>query len=573
MGLRIAGFGFPTTFFVQSANPPGLVTNEKFGWFYQRTGLSRPHPCVIQMPKPAGTLRVFVLGESAAMGVPDPAFGFARILEVLLRDQFPGHEIEVVNAAMRGINSHVVRSIARECVRLQPDLFVIYTGNNEVVGLHGPGYREGYLTPCWRWLRFSQQLKHTRLGQLFWMAARGHPDVPRNRSTVQDMTFFRRNRVAADDWRRQAVYRNFERNLGEIVHSALGSGAPVILATVGANLKDFAPLGSLHRTGLASRSLADWETAFQEGVGSERAGHFGQALEHFARAQAIDDTYAELAYRQARCLLAQAQTEEALSCFLKARDLDALQFRADAPINDAVRSVAARRQTERLSLVDVEKLLAQPATDPAPRIPGADLFLDHVHYGFDGDYVVACALFASATNGLCRQIPQLAPRGSPILSRSECARRLGLSLWDEVQLLVPMVELTRKPPFLDQADHEQTQARSEERLRREQQRLGKEPAATFLKTYDYALALTPDDWMIRYNYSILLGAMSNHTAAARELDRVVHRLPHVTAFRLAYGQVLAKIGRMDEARQQVQVALKLQPRSAAVRDAIQTLYP
>ena len=65
------------------------------------------------------------MGESAAAGTPDPAFGFARILEVMLRRQFPDRRIEVINAAMRGINSHIILPIARECVRLQPDLFIV----------------------------------------------------------------------------------------------------------------------------------------------------------------------------------------------------------------------------------------------------------------------------------------------------------------------------------------------------------------------------------------------------------------------------------------------------------------
>jgi hypothetical protein len=85
-----------------------------------------PHPVIFPVTKKAGTMRIFVLGESAAAGTPDPSFGFARILEVMLRQRHPGTNFEVINAAMRGINSHIVRRIAKECLQYQPDLLLVY---------------------------------------------------------------------------------------------------------------------------------------------------------------------------------------------------------------------------------------------------------------------------------------------------------------------------------------------------------------------------------------------------------------------------------------------------------------
>ncbi len=41
----------------------------------------------------AGTYRIFVLGESAAMGDPDPAYAFSRYLEVMLRQRYPADEV------------------------------------------------------------------------------------------------------------------------------------------------------------------------------------------------------------------------------------------------------------------------------------------------------------------------------------------------------------------------------------------------------------------------------------------------------------------------------------------------
>lgn len=109
LALRVCGYGHPSAFLVKSADGSGYVTNASFGRQFLGDDLAgRPWPALLPARKPPGTLRIFVLGESAAMGTPDPSFGFARILEVMLRRKFPARRFEVINAAMRGINSHVV---------------------------------------------------------------------------------------------------------------------------------------------------------------------------------------------------------------------------------------------------------------------------------------------------------------------------------------------------------------------------------------------------------------------------------------------------------------------------------
>ena len=62
----------------------------------------------MKVRKPAGAFRIFVLGESAAMGDPEPAFGPARYLEMLLRDKYPDADFEIENVAFTAINSHVI---------------------------------------------------------------------------------------------------------------------------------------------------------------------------------------------------------------------------------------------------------------------------------------------------------------------------------------------------------------------------------------------------------------------------------------------------------------------------------
>ena len=116
------------------------MSNDRFGYRFFPPALARtPVPMRMAVKKPANTYRIFVFGESAAMGDPDPSFGAWRYLQVLLHERFPGTDFEVVCVAMTAINSHVILPIARECARRDGDLWIIYMGNNEMVGPFGGG--------------------------------------------------------------------------------------------------------------------------------------------------------------------------------------------------------------------------------------------------------------------------------------------------------------------------------------------------------------------------------------------------------------------------------------------------
>ena len=319
--LRLFGVGCSTSFLARKGDY--WFPNDKFAvQFFGPRSTSRPVYFRVPVQKGTNTVRIVVLGESAAMGTPDPAFCFGRILEVMLEANFPGKKIELVNAAMRGIDSHVVRKVAADCARIKPDVFIVYMGNNEVIGLHGPEPGCSRLSQWLPMIRAGDFLKSTRLGQLFKkMGGRAS-----SRAETQDMKFFRKQRLAPDDWRREAVRQNFAANLREICRLGKRAGAKVIVSTVPVNMKDFPPLGSV-------------------------AGKYN------------------------------AEEQFKLGRYRQALDWDALQFRADSRLNEKILEVA----TNEAVLVDSVKAFA----DADGGAPGAKLFRDHVHPTFEGDYLLA----------------------------------------------------------------------------------------------------------------------------------------------------------------------------------------
>ncbi len=264
--LRFAGFGHPFTFLVPDAKPGYYRTNPEFvSWFLPSNFDLRPLNYRVAARKPANTVRIVVLGESAAQGIPVPSFGFAAQLRAQLRTRYPGKEIEVINTGIVAINSHVVYQIARELSGYSPDLYVVYMGNNEVVGPYGPGC--AYLSempPLWV-IRLSVFVRSTRIGQLASAFLGRLAKEGRLPAVWGGMCMFLYNAVGGDDPRLEAVYRNFQANLEDIVRVASGAGAKTLLCTVACNVRDCAPLLSLHRAGLAAPELAEWGRAFNRG--------------------------------------------------------------------------------------------------------------------------------------------------------------------------------------------------------------------------------------------------------------------------------------------------------------------
>ncbi len=560
IGLRMGGYGFPTAFFVGPDAHGTYTTNYRFGWrFFPRSLAREPQPCFISA-KSAGAVRIFVLGSSAAQGVPDPSFSFGRILEVMLREKYPETRFEVVNAAMTAINSHVALEIARDCAAHQPDLFIVYMGNNEVIGPYGPGTVFQQWSPNLMFVRSSIRVKATRVGQLIGDVIGYFRSKKGPSAQWLGMEMFMGNQVAADDPRLAAVSDNYRRNLIDICKVARRAGAGVILSTLAANLRDCPPLASLHRSDLDADSLAKWESIYQAGVELEANKQWPEAIAKFEEAARIDDRHADLQFRLGRGLAGAGRFSDARDRFILARDLDALRFRADTRINAVIREVAAEQKASGVRLVDAEQALAE--SDLAPDgILGGDLFYEHVHLTFAGNYLLARAFL----DQVCEALPEAVRSGKtePVPSMRQCAEALVLTPWDEYQMAVKMADMTSQPPFTNQLEHAVRQNAAREQANN-LRRLAAMPQAlqAALKAYEAALRLSPDDLDLHYRFAILSQQAGRPDTAVEHLQIVIEKLPWSSWMHYKLGLALGKCGRSDEAIAQYRKALETEPDSA-----------
>lgn len=559
--LRVIGYGFSpaATVACKVNGVDAYGDNGKFGWRFLPFYIAREfEPFTFPADKPDNTYRIFVLGSSAAQGIPDAAFSFGRILRTMLRDTYPQADFQVITAAMAAINSHVVLEIAKDCARRRPDLFIVYLGNNEVVGPYGAGTVFTPLSSNLALIRLAVALKATRTGQLLtslfdWAASR------RNTPRVWGgMAMFLEKQVRADDSNLETVYRHFHRNLHDITRIADKAGAKIVLCTVGSSVKDCPPFASLHRKDLSEAQKSKWDDIYQQGMTCESAGDYGRAAECYVAAAAIDDRCADLQFRLGRCYWGTGEYDKAKDRYINARELDTLRFRADNRINQIIRDVAGNRAAEGVYLVDAVRAFE----DNSPHgIPGEQLFYEHVHLTFEGNYLLAKTVFQQVQEILPARIRNRKADNRPLLTEAECAQRLAYTDWDRYRIADEVLTgFIKKAPFTNQLYHKDQVEAMERKLKGLKANLTGDALEESASRYRAAIQYDSRDWVLHWKYGKLLAEdLKDYKAAAQEYRLVQHFLPHSYTGYNALGSVLCGLGDIDEAIAQYLKVIRIKP--------------
>ena len=342
--------------------------------------------------KPTATYRIFSLGGSTTYGRPyDDRGSFSGWLREFLPAADPSRDWEVINAGGVSYASYRLAVVMEELTRYQPDLFVIYTGHNEF--LERRTYPTLIETPP-ALTKAAGLLSRTRI----WAAAQriagtppaaehpgGRPVLPSEVDTVLAHSVGPSEYTRDDEWRRQVV-EHFRFNLNRMVGSAQSVGARVLLVVPASNLKDCSPFKSEHAAGLSADQTGRFEALYRKGIDAMDSGGTEAALAALEEAAAIDNRYAELHYQRGLALQELERWDDAKAAFQRAIDEDICPLRAPSEI----KRVAAEVATEQgVPLID----FAQWTESRAPNgIPGADLFLDHVHPTLEGHRHLALQL-------------------------------------------------------------------------------------------------------------------------------------------------------------------------------------
>jgi tetratricopeptide (TPR) repeat protein len=574
LGLWIVGYGFPATATIKREvnGRMSYCDNLKFGWLFFPRNIAREFkPFTFPADKSNDTYRVFVLGASAAQGAPDEAFCFGRFLEIMLQQQYPEINFEVTTIATAAINSHVVVEIAKDCGRHQPDLFIVYLGNNEVVGPYGAGTVFSPISGSLSLIRFSIALKSTRFGQLLvnLLAPIGpEKNIPK---VWGGMEMFLEKQVQAGGEQLETVYRHFEKNLKDISRIAAKRGANIIFCTVPSNLKDCPPFASLHRADLPETDKKKWNKIYRQGVAYEEADNYEQAAEKYLQAAEIDDSYADLQFRLGRCYWETAEYNKARQRYIQARELDTLRFRADNRINETICDIPNDKRLKSVYLVDAVEVFENNSPH---QIPGRELFYEHVHLNFKGNYILAKTILGQVEKILPGRIKQCKDDKSPLLTRAQCVQRLAYTNWDQHEIADEVLNgFISKAPFTNQLYHEKRAKLMEQTVKALKDNLTMEVLQESAVQYQNAIQDDGEDWYLRYKYGKLLAEdLKDFQAALEQFRLVQHYFPHSHTGYDAMGSVLRVMGNYDAAIDQFHKAIQIKPTYAEAYSRLAWIY-
>ena len=589
LSLRLGGYGYDPRFFkrIKIGSEEFFVQNEDFSRrFFPREVMRNPGPVRFRAHKAPGTFRIFVLGESAAMGDPAESFAPDRYLEMLLREKYPEKKFEVINVAFTAINSHVILPIARECAAHEGDLWIVYMGNNEMVGPFGAATVFGWQAPPVPFVRAVVAFQQLRTGQWLMDLARKVRGEKSKLAAWGGMAMFLNNQVPPDSPRKETVYRNFEKNLDGIVRAGVNSGAKVLLNTVAVNLKDCPPFASLPKRDLAPADRAQFDQLYTNAMQAMTQKEFSKAGEFFEQAAKLDAKFADLQFHWAECLLTQTNWDGARKRFQLACDNDALPFRADSRINATIRAEPERVGSGNLILFDSAPALAagerpspgaatsEPRTaavlDGSVRVAlcGEETFYEHVHFDFDARYRLGRAWAEQIESLLGRNTNEWA-------TQSFCDEKLGLSPWNRAQVIHFMLERIQTPPLSTQPNNDRHKVALEARMAGLRPQMNADNARATRQAFQKllgarpspgaatsALEQRPGDFFLHQEFAVFLELSGDPAGALAEWQHFRDMLPQDSLGHYQTGRLLITQQRYAEAETALRTAVGIRPSRA-----------
>lgn len=373
------------------------------------------------MPKPADLTRIFLVGESAAKGYPQPRnLAASAFLEKILSTAQPDRSFEIINLGTTAVASFPLVYQVRDALRYSPDLFVLYVGNNEFFGAYGTGSinAAGTLPPvAQRAQRTLRGLATTQaLGSLLYKRA----DL--DRSLMEEM--IGRTFIAADSPLRAAAARNLRVNLATILSDIRRAGVPVLVCTTASNEAGLAPLGADDLSGLDEPAKSRHGELLAGAEAHLRAGRAAEAVAPLRAASELAPRSARSAFLLGRALAASGNPAGARAAFLQARDLDTMPWRPTSQTERAIRDAASAAGAP---LCDLAALFREQSPSGAT---DWDLLDDHVHLSLDGQARAARAI-AAALSAPLRLDPDALARVPP---DSELAAGLGANTYDSYRV-------------------------------------------------------------------------------------------------------------------------------------------
>ena len=321
------------------------------------------------MPKPEGVSRIVILGGSIAVPFSEEE---ASKLQTFLGRALPGRRTELLACGMGAYDSRRESLLLRELLDYSPDLVILLSGNNEYYNIAVPHPRlfllRHHLRAFWTYRKLESLFE-----LLGW-----HPGPQSQGNTDADA--------------------GFEKNLRAMARMSRARGVPLVLLTLGANLRDSPP---------SSPEASAENPIYFEAMRAWEEGRYGRAAEGFRKFLTASPRDPFAHYYLAKSLERLGKPGSAAEHYLLAADYDQPGERSSPRRNDIIRRVA---REEGAILADVEKLFR---TLSPQGIPGRELFRDPCHWHREYYPLVSLTVLRAVyVQDLREGVSALAPAGA-----------------------------------------------------------------------------------------------------------------------------------------------------------------
>ena len=515
-----------------------FTTNPQYGrLFLQRADVPAPPALWAPVAKPPGLRRVVLLGESAAAGFPVTDHHLGRLVQARWKARYPDQPVEVINLSMVAINSHALREFAREALALDPDMFVLYAGHNEVIGPFGPAAKFGPALASPALARLALAVRRTRVGRAVESAL---TSIRPASGVWRGLDEFRGVRVAHDDPSLESMLDHTESNFRAMTQMARAHGADVLFCLPAVNLNDWPPLAS----GPPGESGVDAVFAAQDT--GDITGFRSAAL----------------VYEAAQQREAGGDMDRAWPLYRRAADLDQQRFRADSRVRGLQEKIASD-SGDGVALIDADRWLHELN-------PGftndRKFFLEHVHLTMTGRAAVAelivdgmAALWGVAPRNESSPAVALWWQNFPTIDE-EVRRDLFFTGYDEHDMWSLAWKLLGLEVFADAPALALRRAEFAAKTSELQRRAILDWDTTaLLAAYDTAARSNPDDPLVHFTAGRLFGLRGEGDRAEAAFARGFALRPYDTEGRLNHAAFQLQRGRADLARTSLDALRESEP--------------
>lgn len=441
--LRLCGFGgYPPTVLELGSTQDGTVCiTDRAGpasYFYaNRSKQGAINEFTFLKPKPRNTVRIFLAGGSAAKGFPQ-SMGFApsAFLQAMLGDSWPDRHVEVINLGTTAVASFPVLGMVKEALDYEPDLVVVYAGNNEFYGAYG--------VASLQWagshpliMKANRAVRSTALIQGIDRIISGPAAAAPDKTLMEVM--IGQDYVGPHDRLRDTAARNLGTHVAEMVSNCRSRNVPIIVCSVAGNERDLAPLGTERLDSLSAENqkrvaslMAEAESAIDKSPELAAKG-----LEEVLK---LYPEHARAHYELGRVLQARGRDKAASAEFQSAIDMDPMPWRCIGACNDAIRQAA-----EDGGAVFCDTRRAFREASPHGCV-GWELMDDHVHPSLMGQALLARSVVQVMT-GMRGGLAVTKEAFGRLASDEDYAKRLGDNMYDRYAVAHTLRKLMEIPFF------------------------------------------------------------------------------------------------------------------------------